>query len=34
MVDPSRVMTVRGLEASEGSTPSVTFRTGAFVDSL
>jgi len=30
VVDPSRVMTVRGLEASEGSTPSMTFRAGAF----
>lgn len=28
VVDPSRVMTVRGLEASEGLTPSITFRAG------
>nr|DAK44869.1 MAG TPA: hypothetical protein [Caudoviricetes sp.] len=28
VADPSRVMTVRGSEASEGSTPSMTFRAG------
>nr|DAN68972.1 MAG TPA: hypothetical protein [Caudoviricetes sp.]DAP63831.1 MAG TPA: hypothetical protein [Caudoviricetes sp.]DAY84520.1 MAG TPA: hypothetical protein [Caudoviricetes sp.] len=27
VVDPLRVMTVRGVEVSEGSTPSIIFRT-------
>lgn len=34
VVDPLRPMLVRGLETSEGSIPSIGFRTGAFVDSL